>query len=89
MDLKQLMREYDEVLAKRQALYDKAVEEKRGLTDEEKAEDKLFEAKANDMSANIDNLKEIANQRAGNPLEIVEELRKPQLQDPNQARAVE
>ena len=39
MDIKQLMREHDELLGKRQAIYDKAVEEKRGLTEEEKTAD--------------------------------------------------
>jgi len=89
-DLRQLMREHDELLAKRQAFYDKAIEEKRGLTDEEKAEDEQLKTKADEMAANIDNLKEIQNQRAGNPPGAEEELRgKPQLQDPNQARANE
>jgi len=86
-DVKQLMREHDEVLAKRQAIYDKAVEEKRGLTEEEKTEDKQLETQANEMAANIDNLKEIENQRAGIPKDQAKIEQ--QLQDPNQARADE
>ena len=88
MDIKQLMREHDELLGKRQAIYDKAGEEKRGLTEEEKAADEQLKTRADEMAANIDTLKEIQDQRAGNPPEVVEELRgRPQVQDPNQARA--
>ena len=87
MDLKLLMREEDELLGKRQAIYDKAVAEKRGLTDEETAEDQRLEKEANDKRSIIDNMQVITAQRAGiaQPAPIVG----PQVQDPNQHRADE
>ena len=87
MDIRQLMREHDELLKKRQDLYDNAVAEKRGLTDEEKAEDQRLEKQATEMGQIIDNLKEIERQRAGIPKDQLPIG--PQAQDPNQARADE
>ena len=73
-DIKRLMREHDELLQKRQAIYDKAIAERRGPTDEEKAVDKRLEKKSNDMAANIDQLKEIGNRRARIPLNQPEDF---------------
>lgn len=86
-DVRQLMREHDELLKKRQDLYDKAVEEKRSLTEEEIAEDQQLETQANDMARMIDKLKEIESQRAGIPQE--QPAVGVQVQDPNQAQANE
>lgn len=83
MDIKKLMREHDELLAQRQAIYDRAIEEKRGLTDEEKATDQALEKQANDLKGVIETLKEIEQQRSGIPPEGLGE----QVQDPEQERA--
>jgi len=83
MDIRQLMREHDELLAKRQAIYDKAVVEKRGLTDEEKAADQALEKQANELRIMIDKLKDIEQQRSGAPAGQFHM----QLTDPGQAVA--
>jgi len=67
IDIRQLEREHDELLKKRQDIYDKAIAEKRGITEEEKAEDQKLEKQANDMAQMIDKMKEIECQRAGIP----------------------
>jgi len=85
MDIRQLMREHDELLKKRQDIYDKAVAEKRGLTDEEKAADQQLEKQCAEMAHVIDNLKEIEQQRAGIPKD--QPKIGVQVQDPNQGRA--
>ena len=82
MEIKKLMREHDELLAQRQALYDKAVEEKRGLTDEEKAEDQKLEKQANDLKAVIETVKDIEAQRSGLPPEGMPPQRSEQLSEP-------
>jgi len=87
MDIRQLMREHDELLGKRQAIYDKAVAEKRGLTDEEKAADQQLEKQCAEMAHVIDNLKEIESQRAGIPKD--QQQIGVQIQDSSQGRANE
>jgi HK97 family phage major capsid protein len=69
MDIRELMRKHDELLGKRQAIYDKAVAEARGLTDEEKAEDQALEKQADELGSTIQALKKIEQQRSGLPPE--------------------
>lgn len=85
MDILKLMREHDELLARRQAIYDKAVEEKRGLTDEERAEDQKLEKQADELGSVIEAVKKIEAQRSGIPPEGLGE----QVQDPGQEQANE
>jgi len=67
MDIKLLMRKKDELLVKRQGILDKAVEEERGYTEEERAEVKSLQSQVTDYDEQIKEAQEIENQRAGIP----------------------
>jgi len=67
MELREANRLLDEVLAKRQALYDIALQEGRGLTTSEKAKDERLEAQAQTLRDGIDRLRGITRERQGDP----------------------
>jgi len=67
IDIKLLMRKKDELLVKRQEILDKAVEEERGYTDEERAEVKALQNQVADYDEQIRDAQEIERQRAGIP----------------------
>jgi HK97 family phage major capsid protein len=66
-DIKLLMRKKDELLAKRQGILDKAVEEERGYTDEEREEVQKLQGQVADFDEQIKEAQEIERQRAGIP----------------------
>ncbi len=66
-DIKLLMRKKDELLAERQKILDKNVEEERGYTDEEREEVKKLQTQIADLDEQIREAQEIEKQRAGIP----------------------
>ena len=85
MDIRLLMRKKDELLAKRQAILDKLVEEGRGYTDQEQKEDERLQKEIADYDVQIRNAQEIERQRMGIP----EDQETPTMptSDPRQSQA--
>jgi len=67
IDIKLLFRKKDEALARKQEILDKAVEEGRGYTAEERARTNSFQREADSYSEQINEAQEIERQRAGIP----------------------
>ena len=67
VDIKLLMRKKDELLRKRQALLDRAVEEERGYTDKERAEAEALQNQVDEYDNQIQEAQEIERRRAGIP----------------------
>jgi len=85
MDIRLLMRKKDELLAKRQAILDKLVEEGRGYTDEEQEEDERLQKEIAGYDMQIHNAQEIERQRLGIPKD--QETPTMQSTDPEQSQA--
>ncbi len=67
MDKKLLMRKKDELLAQRQKILDKAVEETRGYTEEERAQVQALQKQIADIDEQLKEALEIERQRSGIP----------------------
>jgi len=79
IDIGKLMREKDEILAKRQTLLDELVEENREYTDTELAEVEQMQKRVADYDRKIKEAQEIQNARVGNTSdEVADAVQEPQ-----------